>query len=100
MQQAPDRPRWTESPRGGGRAGLLGNVRFRGVFWEAPVGRRWSKRRSAVSVEVPSAVMPGVKMGGARLDGDNPGCDWAVRDELARADVASERQRGGQRDGQ
>ena len=97
MLEAPDRPRWTESPRGGGRAGLLGNVRFRGVFWEGPAGRSWSKRRSAVSVEVPSAVMPGVKMGGARCDKGNAGCDWAAQDEASRADVAGERQRGGQR---
>ena len=39
----------------------------------------------------------GVKMGGARPDGENVGWDWAAQDEASRADVAGERQRGGQR---
>ena len=43
MLEAPDRPRWTEAPRGGVGVGLLGNVRFRRVFWEARAGRRWWK---------------------------------------------------------
>ena len=44
-----------------------------------------------------SAVKMGVKMGGARPDGENVGCGWAAQDEASRADVAGERQRGGQR---
>ena len=43
-----------------------------------------------------SAVKTGVKRGGARPDGENVGWDWAAQDEASRADVAGERQRGGQ----
>ena len=49
-----------------------------------------------MSVEVPSAVMPGVKMGDARPHRDYSGCDWAAQDERTRADVAGALQRGGQ----
>ena len=45
MLEAPDRPRWTEAPSGGVGVGLLWNVRFRRVFWEARAGRRWWKGR-------------------------------------------------------
>ena len=41
------------------------------------------------------AVKTGMKMAGARLDGENVGCGWAAQDEASRANVASERQRGG-----
>ena len=74
----------------------MGNVRFRRVFWEAQADKRWWKGSCAVWAGVASAVKTGMKMGGARPDGENVGCGWAAQDEASRADVAGERQRDGQ----
>jgi len=41
LPMASDKPRWTEPPQGGYRAGLLGNVRFRLLFVQRQGGRRW-----------------------------------------------------------
>ena len=69
MLAAPDKSCWTEPPRGGGRVRLLGNVRFRRVFWEAQAGKRWWRGSRAVRAGAASAVKTGVKMAGAPPDG-------------------------------
>ena len=99
MLQAPDKPHWTEPPRGGGRVGLLGNVWFRWLFWEAQAGKRWCLGGRAVGVGagsgVTTGVATGVTTGAARPNGADARCGGAPQDEGGGADLAGERQRDG-----